>query len=175
MTSWGTGLDCTTCDSVSMEWTLVDAWMLVAHPVKAWTNCCGNTSLYCTFCCCLCVGCKKMLSTLHIWSRHYLRCQGHFKRQPELHKLASMCPDCTDCTFVQGGSNGGLLVAACANQRPDLFGAVICQVGVHDMLRFHKFTIGEFSALLCLLVTAACLRMTCDIIIISVEQRWCSP
>jgi prolyl oligopeptidase len=45
---------------------------------------------------------------------------------------------------VRGGSNGGLLVAAVANQRPDLFGAVVCTYPLLDMLRYHRFLVGAY-------------------------------
>jgi prolyl oligopeptidase len=57
-----------------------------------------------------------------------------------LHKNKYSTPD---FTAINGGSNGGTVVAVTANQNPDLFGAVVSDVPVVDMLRFHKFTIGS--------------------------------
>ncbi|OAV90084.1 hypothetical protein PTTG_07951 [Puccinia triticina 1-1 BBBD Race 1] len=48
-----------------------------------------------------------------------------------------------DKVTIMGGSNGGLVVAACVNQAPELYGAAVAEMGVFDMLRFQRFTVGR--------------------------------
>jgi prolyl oligopeptidase len=58
--------------------------------------------------------------------------------------LISNCYTRPSKLAIRGMSNGGLLIAACLNQQPDLFGAAQVGVGVLDMLRYHLFTVGHF-------------------------------
>lgn len=75
------------------------------------------------------LGKKQNVFDDFIWAAKYLD-EEHYTR-PSL-------------TAIMGGSNGGLLTAACLEQAPDLYGAVVCQVPVADMLRYQKFTVGRF-------------------------------
>lgn len=78
---------------------------------------------------------------------HEQGCLGHkqnvfddFAAAAEYLQREGYC--CPETTGIYGRSNGGLLVGASVTQRPELFGAAVAAVGVLDMLRFHKFTIG---------------------------------